>query len=1502
MMPRIFLILVALLAAPVLAQEYVLSQTPSERSLPPCSSGNWSLSFGSGTDTYRCQNGKVELSSNDTIRATDNSILDADDGFSFDGGNTVGNATYTIDLEASYGSFDWSESNNKLYGRFDANSSSVSLKDVEMTGGIITGGDVVLEDSNIGGAVRSNNNKVELKGTEVTGSVFANGDINIEESSKVTGSVTTPNNKVTVKDSEVTGDIDSNGDLTIEDSNIIGDLTSSNNKVIVKDSDVYGDVSANGEITIEDSVVIGDLTSTNNHIKLEDGSEIVGDVTAGQPNWGTVYVNDGSTVEGTCLYQQSPANSCGVDPLPNPIAKYHLEESTWNGTANEVKDESGNNLNGRAINGALTATSTPALPTIDSLGTCGYGYFEHDSNQYVEVADNSLLDISNRLTVSAWIYPTSSPNSGGLYSVISKDTNFELHLDSNRRLFWWWQESNGTTRSLTSTEQIPLNEWTFVTIRYRNQNTRAQIYINGERKGAYSSNLNRQLRTNSNPLQIGQDQNVSGRAFDGAIDEVQIFDQYLTPQQIRQLYRQRHTCSNTPTLQCFSDDFNSGSLSNLWVTSTSSGSFMPGVINSRLRFTQAVQDQATSSTYQRLFPAKDNLVEIEFDHFAYNGSGADGIGVVLSDALVTPRAGAFGGPLGYGFKPNEPGFAGGWLGVGIDEYGNFSNEGGQGSDPGRRRQSVALRGSGVDETGYRYLAGACNNGQTNQNGNCLSPTVDNNNSGAVHRYKIVVDSRITNESQVEISRKIGNGSWQSIVGPINVLDSQYNQAAVPDDFLLSITGSTGSVTNIHEIDNFQVCALRSRPVEDQIDHFRITHSGQEPTCNAEEVTITACKNSSCTEQYTDSVIATLSPETVSGGGGWVGGNVKTFSGGSGTFYVRKNQPGTLTLDVIGSTPPAMPFSTNLCDDGSGLSADNCDVLFSDSGFVIDVPDKYGAESVTATIQAVKQGDSATQCVPSFANVTKSVDLWSQYIDPVAGVDLIGTPKVSVENTEIGTSEAGSTNFNLAFDSSGQASVALNYDDAGHMQLYAKFNGTGDEQGLELTGSSNFVSAPKYLTVTAENSSGGTGACSSADTSCSVFAKAGESFTLKVTAYNQDDEVTPNYKHSGITISHSLVEPSTGSTGSISATSYNHVPILNGTNSVTQSVSEVGVFNFMATPPSSFYGNTTKTIAAGSTGNIGRFTPAYFELPTMSTDILNTPLLLGACSQSPKFSYIGQSFGYSTNPTLTLSPKAVDGSAVSNYLLGDWWRYNSNWGSRNYIADNGLTMALDTAASPSVTRTPATGNSMVLENEMIYYTKETTPINPFTASFQLVLTASDVTDSDGVCLKSNDSGACQGINFDDVDGEMALRWGRLVINDTYGSEIATVRQRLELQHYQSNRFETNTDDSCTSFGAIGNFVFTSGEYTVVTNGSPTQPEVNASLVSATASSGESWIEFTPPGSGITGTITTSLNVNSLFPWLMDDEDGDGNFENSTSGLTQFGLYRGSDRVIWWNEQN
>ena len=171
-------------------------------------------------------------------------------------------------------------------------------------------------------------------------------------------------------------------------------------------------------------------------------------------------------------------------------------------------------------------------------------------------------------------------------------------------------------------------------------------------------------------------------------------------------------CTPRP-LECFSDDFSSGSVSNLWQSSTTNGNFSAQIVNGRYRLTEAVMSQANTSTYQRLFKAENNILRITFDHFAYGGgtdNTADGMAVVISDSAIAPRPGAFPGVLGYGFRSGTPGFAGGWLGIGIDEFGNFSSRGGEGRNPGRRPQSVVIRGSGSGESGYRYLAGTCNDG------------------------------------------------------------------------------------------------------------------------------------------------------------------------------------------------------------------------------------------------------------------------------------------------------------------------------------------------------------------------------------------------------------------------------------------------------------------------------------------------------------------------------------------------------------------------------------------------------------------------------------------------------------------------------------------------------------------------------------------------------------------------------------------------------------------------
>ncbi len=77
---------------------------------------------------------------------------------------------------------------------------------------------------------------------------------------------------------------------------------------------------------------------------------------------------------------------------------------------------------------------------------------------------------------------------------------------------------------------------------------------------------------------------------------------------------------------------------------------------------------------------------IEFDYATWGGSGADGYSVYLFDAGVSPfNLGAYGGSLGYAQKgtsasggacsstANVPGISGGYVGIGVDEFGNFAD-------------------------------------------------------------------------------------------------------------------------------------------------------------------------------------------------------------------------------------------------------------------------------------------------------------------------------------------------------------------------------------------------------------------------------------------------------------------------------------------------------------------------------------------------------------------------------------------------------------------------------------------------------------------------------------------------------------------------------------------------------------------------------------------------------------------------------------------------------------
>jgi len=235
-----------------------------------------------------------------------------------------------------------------------------------------------------------------------------------------------------------------------------------------------------------------------------------------------------------------------TDEICGSVAEWRFDELSWNSTTGEVIDDTGNGLNGTAMGGANTSFADPPGPAIvGDPGTCRFGDFNGTST-YVEVPDNNLLDIDQTLTVSTWINPNRYPSSG-LMSILSKDENYEFHLQPSGVVNWWWNNSSGATRQFNSTAAVPLNAWTHVAIVY--SQTEQIIYINGVASGStsYTSEL---LRTNNDPLQIGDDQLFGGgsRRFDGYIDEVRVYDFALSATDVQTIMNDTHPCGFGPTL------------------------------------------------------------------------------------------------------------------------------------------------------------------------------------------------------------------------------------------------------------------------------------------------------------------------------------------------------------------------------------------------------------------------------------------------------------------------------------------------------------------------------------------------------------------------------------------------------------------------------------------------------------------------------------------------------------------------------------------------------------------------------------------------------------------------------------------------------------------------------------------------------------------------------------------------------------------------------------------
>ncbi|MDH5205191.1 MAG: hypothetical protein OEW36_05975 [Hylemonella sp.] len=563
-----------------------------------------------------------------------------------------------------------------------------------------------------------------------------------------------------------------------------------------------------------------------------------------------------------------------------------------------------------------------------------------------------------------------------------------------------------------------------------------------------------------------------------------------------------------------------------------------------------------------------------------------------------------------------------------------------------------------------------------------------------------------------------------------------------------------------------------------IDHLRILHNATGINCNPETITLLACIDASCSSLFQGVVTATLSP---SGGAASWGSNPVTFSGGMFSTTLKYTDAGTISLAASAISPLPAATPNYRCFVGG---TETCDMTYSAAGFVFNVPDLTACKtSASVTVAALK----GTQVCSAAMSGPQSVNFWSSYGNPTTG-----SMAVSVNGTPVGSASPG-TPVNLIFNNQGEASITVNYPDAGNMLLTADYNAGG----LNVTGSDSFVSVPDRLLVYS------TADCAAGDASCPVFKKAGAPFPLNVKAAcwqaspGGDPSLvpaTPNFELANISLSPTVVSPVGGSDGALGTATFDMVLADKGVHRIAdQTQSEVGVFTFTAMPPAGSYFGLT--VAGGVSASMGRFTPDHYALDDTFTPVLTNRSDRASCLDS--FTYLDESFRLD----FALLARNAEGGTTSNYdsSLGGYTRLDlTQAASFGYAASTSalnLTSRLDLTQAAGGSWSAGAG----VVNATLKLRRGAAPDGPFLATMIGIAPS----DGDGVTFLNTDFNQDADINGS-LDhallGTTNFRYGRLRLDNAYGSERLALPVKISLQHWNQTAFVGSNDDSCSSIQA------------------------------------------------------------------------------------------------------
>jgi len=212
------------------------------------------------------------------------------------------------------------------------------------------------------------------------------------------------------------------------------------------------------------------------------------------------------------------------------ITYWPLDGNTTNWTSNTTQD-----LSGQGNTGTLASMSTTTSPTI---GKVGQALKFNGTNSYVS-STNSFAN-PQLFTLSVW-FKTSSAGGHKILSLEdaqtgqgSSSSDRALYIGTDGKLYFLiW---NGSAQTIVSTGTVTDNKWHFASVTYNAGNS--TLYMDGAVVGSKSATA--QTYTGywrlGSYLSPGVWPNAANGYFQGALDDVRIYNRALSAQEVALLY------------------------------------------------------------------------------------------------------------------------------------------------------------------------------------------------------------------------------------------------------------------------------------------------------------------------------------------------------------------------------------------------------------------------------------------------------------------------------------------------------------------------------------------------------------------------------------------------------------------------------------------------------------------------------------------------------------------------------------------------------------------------------------------------------------------------------------------------------------------------------------------------------------------------------------------------------------------------------------------------------